>query len=76
MRRAPGPLSTPHGLGTATVSLTMINGFWRADAVRYDLSSQQPVPEPGTMLMVGFGTVAIVRRLTRKDHGARGPRCA
>ena len=64
------------GFGTATISLTLRNDEWVADAARYDLSSLQPVPEPGTMLMVGFGTAAIVRRLTRKDHSSRGSRCA
>ena len=59
------------GFGTATISLIRINNEWVADAARYDLSAQQPVPEPGTMLMVGFGTVAIVRRLARKDRGSR-----
>ena len=60
------------GFGTATISLTAVNGMWAADAVRYDLSAQQPVPEPGTILLVGFGTVAIARRLTRKE--TRRPR--
>ena len=57
------------GFGTATITMTLGEFQFVVDATRYDLSSQQPVPEPGTMLMVGFGTVVIVRRLKRK-HAA------
>jgi PEP-CTERM motif-containing protein len=59
------------GFGTATITLTQGQFQIVADAVRYDLSSHQPVPEPGTMLMVGFGTAVIVRRLKRRQPKLR-----
>lgn len=61
------------GFGTATISLSAPNGMWVAEAVRYDLSAQSPVPEPGTLLMVGFGTVAVMRRFSRKPRGSSHP---
>jgi hypothetical protein len=51
------------GFGTATITLSAPNGLWLVDAVRYDLSAEQPVPEPGTWLMVGFGTIGLLRRV-------------
>jgi hypothetical protein len=55
---------TLRGSGTATVTMTLGEFQFVVDSTRYDLSSQQPVPEPGTIFMVGFGTLAIVRRLS------------
>ena len=52
------------GFGTATVRMTLGEFQFVVDSTRYDLSSQQPVPEPGTMFIVGFGTLAIARRLS------------
>ncbi|HTH03079.1 MAG TPA: PEP-CTERM sorting domain-containing protein [Vicinamibacterales bacterium] len=69
---AAGTASIQHiltGFGTATITMTLGEFQFVVDRTRYDLSSQQPVPEPGTMLMVGFGTVVIVRRLKRKGCG-------
>jgi hypothetical protein len=57
------------GFGIATITMTLGEFQFVVDSTRYDLSSQQPVPEPGTMLMVGFGTVVIVRRLKRRHCG-------
>ena len=55
------------GSGTATISLREWgSAFWNVDAVRYEFAAPQPVPEPGTMLLVGFGTVMIGRRLKRR----------
>jgi hypothetical protein len=56
---------TLSGAGTATVTLS--RGFpgdpsWVVNSVRYDFS---PVPEPGTMLMVGLGIAGIARRIQR-----------
>jgi hypothetical protein len=71
---ADGTSSIQHtltGFGTATISMVRMNDQWVAESARYDLSAQQPVPEPGTMLMVGFGTIAIARRLARKDRRSR-----
>jgi PEP-CTERM motif-containing protein len=61
------------GFGTATITMRLGEFQFVADAARYDLSSQQLVPEPGTMLMVGFGTVVIVRRLKRRHSGLSQP---
>lgn len=61
------------GFGTATVSMTLGEFQFVVDATRYDLSSQQPVPEPGTMFMVGFGTLAIVRRFSGNRRRSRRP---
>jgi hypothetical protein len=58
------------GSGIDTVSMTLGPFQFVVDSTRYDLSSQQPVPEPGTMFMVGFGTLAIARRLSRKRCGS------
>ena len=55
------------GSGTATISLREWgSAFWNVDAVRYEFAAPQPVPEPGTMLLVGFGTVMIGRRFKRR----------
>ena len=61
------------GSGTATISMSLGEFQFVVDATRYDVSSQQPVPEPGTMLMVGFGTAVIMRRLGRRC--CRQPLC-
>jgi hypothetical protein len=39
---------------------------WTVDSVRYDFSAAKPVPEPGTMLLVGLGIAAAARRLRRR----------
>lgn len=59
------------GFGIATISLSAPNGLWTVDAVRYDLSAQQPIPEPGTWLMVGFGTLGLLRLVSRNHLGRR-----
>jgi hypothetical protein len=60
-------IHTLTGSGTATISLREWgSAFWNVDSVRYEFVAPQPVPEPGTMLLVGFGTVMIGRRLKRR----------
>ena len=62
---------TMTGLGTATLTPGAVEfdeSLWSVRSVRYDFSSPAPVPEPGTMLMVGLGTGAIVRRLSHKHR--------
>jgi hypothetical protein len=61
------------GSGMATVTLSAPNGEWTADAVRYDLSAGQPIPEPGTWLMVGFGMAALLRRVSRQKNNFLRP---
>ena len=56
------------GHGTATIQLSQ--GFgddpaWVVDSVRYDFSATDPVPEPGTMLLVGLGIAGAARRFSR-----------
>lgn len=61
------------GFGTATVRMTLGEFQFVVDSTRYDLSSSQPVPEPGTLFMVGFGALAIVRRLSGNGRGSSRP---
>jgi hypothetical protein len=62
------------GAGTATINLSMAfpgDPAWRVDSVRYDFSAADPVPEPGTMLMVGLGIAGVARRVRRARANAR-----
>ncbi len=59
------------GTGTATITLSQGSGpmfpdSWSVNSVRYDFS---PVPEPGTLLMVGLGMAGIARRVSRRRRG-------
>jgi hypothetical protein len=58
---------------TATVNLAEFESLWSVRSVRYDFSGPEPVPEPGTTLMVGFGTAAIVGRLSGRHCGSSQP---
>lgn len=67
---APGvssiPTHTLTGAGTAIISLReWDSAFWNVDAVRYEFAAPQPVPEPATMFLVGFGALMMARRLKR-----------
>ena len=57
------------GFGTATINLSpwgsAFPGVWTVDSVRYEFSATEPVPEPGTMLLVGLGIAGAARRLRR-----------
>jgi hypothetical protein len=48
--------------------------FWNVDAVRYEFAAPTPVPEPATMLLVGFGTLLIARRRKHESTRIRAPR--
>ena len=54
------------GSGTATIALSPypvaeFPNRWTVDSVRYEFTAADPVPEPGTMLLVGIGMGAIAR---------------
>lgn len=70
-------MHTLTGSGTATISLREWgSAFWIVDAVRYQFDTPQPVPEPATMLLVGFGTLMIgtgLRRGRRSMRVSRDP---
>jgi len=56
------------GSGTATISLReWDSAFWTVDAVRYEFAGPQPVPEPGSMFLVGFGAM-MMRKLVKDRH--------
>jgi hypothetical protein len=65
----PGPALVPlAGSGMATINLLplgpLVPGVWTVDSVRYDFSAE-PVPEPGTLVLVGLGVAGAARRVTR-----------
>ena len=45
---------------------------WMVESVRYDFGDQTPVPEPGTLLMVGSGLLAFARAAKRARRGDLG----
>jgi hypothetical protein len=54
------------GAGTATLSFSPsvpFPGSWQLDAARYDLS---PIPEPGTLLLLGSGLVTLTAWCRRR----------
>ena len=64
-----GGVHTLFGGGTTTVNLSpygpLYPNAWHIDSVRYDFSATEPVPEPGTILLVGLGMAGAVRRFRR-----------
>jgi hypothetical protein len=67
------PLSDPRprvsllGAGTATINLDWhSDGFWLLDHARYEFQSADPVPEPGTLLLIGAGAVSALARHRRR----------
>jgi hypothetical protein len=69
-----GPIHELTGRGTVEVSL--IEGFepqtatrgWTIDAIRWNFEETEPVPEPGTMLLVATGTAVLARLRKRSRH--------
>jgi hypothetical protein len=67
-----GPIHELTGRGVVEVSL--IEGFepdtatrgWTIDAIRWEFQDTEPVPEPGTMLLVASGTAVLARIRTRR----------
>jgi hypothetical protein len=57
------------GSGITTINLrsggAAFPGVWVIESVRYDFSAGEPVPEPGTLLLVGLGIAGAARRVTR-----------
>lgn len=65
------PLTFLTGAGTATVNLSpwgpAFPEAWGVDSVRYDFS---PVPEPGTVVMIGLCLAGVARRVSRRRVNA------
>jgi hypothetical protein len=54
------------GIGTINLGFSPTLSSWVVESARYDFSSTAaPVPEPGTMLLVGLGFAGVARRMTR-----------
>jgi len=64
------------GGGMATLGLTQaaFEGvpLWSVEQVRYDMQDTAPIPEPGTLLLVGTGLAGIARARARRRPAARG----
>lgn len=55
--------------GITSITLNMYNGNLKLDNLKYELvNTQQPVPEPSTMLLLGSGLVGIVAWRYRKHQ--------
>jgi hypothetical protein len=66
----PGPASLLSGSGTATLRLSWVsNQFeegWRFDRAVYAFSPATPVPEPGSIVLLGIGLSGLIGRRLRK----------
>jgi hypothetical protein len=60
------------GSGTATLSMVLDNGRYSFSSLDYDFEAA-PVPEPGTLLLVGAGAALIWRRRERTSHRPGNP---
>jgi hypothetical protein len=63
---------TLSGAGTAIIDLSRAGNApaddpaWAVDSVRYQFAAAEPVPEPGTMLLVGLGIAGLARRAQQR----------
>ena len=54
------------GIATLNLGFSPIFSSWVVESARYEFSpTAAPVPEPGTMLLVGLGIAGVAKRMTR-----------
>lgn len=59
------------GIATLDLGFSPIFSSWVVESARYDFSATTaPVPEPGTLLLVGLGIAGVARRMARARTSA------